>query len=117
MSLADRITSPAAIDTKAAPEPASGTQATSVDTKKSWADELASPTGSTPVGGEGSNLLDAQLDGGAMFNGSGFEEADYEVELNLDQIQQDQSADNPLFGGNKGFPDLIQCVASFCTSA
>lgn len=107
-SLADRITSPpaAAADSKT-PAPTSGTTGNPLDTtKRSWADDLASPTGTAPPAD--SNLDDAQVDGSVIDrNGSKLEEGDYEVEISLSELQKDASSDNPLFSLNKSFDSLI----------
>lgn len=111
MSLADRITAPATTEPTVTPKSIDTTK----ETAKSWADELASPTGPAPVAATPENpenptdIEESQVDGGAI-NGSGFEEGDYEVEISLEALQEDQSADNPLFGMNKSFPDLLQYI-------
>lgn len=115
MSLADRITSPTAdAPTANAPETNSGTPAIVTDAKKSWADELASPTGTTPAApatqaAMGSTVEESQLDGfSADMGGSSLEEGDYEVEINLTELQQDASANNPLYSGGKTFENLLK---------
>lgn len=80
----------------------SGTPAASADqAKSSWADELASPTGP-----QKSDLDNAQLDGAV--GGTGLEEPEYEVEISLKDLQQDPSADNPLYSGKMTFDQLIK---------
>lgn len=80
----------------------SGTPAASADqAKSSWADELASS-----IGPQKSDLDDAQLDGAV--GGTGLEEPEYEVEISLKDLQQDPSADNPLYSGKMTFDQLIK---------
>lgn len=92
-SLADRITKPL--------DAASTAFTPAVST--SWADEVASPIGpATPMAE--SSLADAQTDGaGEQLGGSGLHDAQYEVEVKLSELQQDEN--NPLYSV-QSFSDL-----------
>lgn len=64
----------------------------------SWADEVASPTGQTPTVAAPSlnSVPNSQLDGAAEDQGgSGLHDTDYEVEVKLSDLQNQQ--DNPLY--------------------
>jgi ATP-dependent RNA helicase DDX19/DBP5 len=99
-SLADRITqpTPALNGSSAALSPS----AEPVDTKThtSWADEVASPT----AGDDKTGQIGGQLDGVSREqNGSGFTDAQYEVQVKLSDIQG--QTDSPLYSINT-FEDL-----------
>jgi ATP-dependent RNA helicase DDX19/DBP5 len=111
-SLADRISKPvSAADTSASATPSA---------KKSWADEVASPT----AGDSSNGIPAAQTDGATVEQGGGSElhDAQYEVEVKLSDIQSDTNS--PLYSINS-FEQLGMyvyrqviglCCANICCS-
>ena len=75
--------------------PSATTAQSSSESKPSWADEVASPTGEKPS----NPLEEAQVDGTVEpLGGSGLHDAQYEVEVKLSDIQGDESS--PLYSIN-----------------
>lgn len=90
MSLADRVTRPALDANTASFQPGATT---------SWADEVSSPTGATPVAKQSpSSLGAAQTDGQVeLLGGSGMANVDDEGEVEIIYSEQQKSSD-PNYG-------------------
>jgi ATP-dependent RNA helicase DDX19/DBP5 len=85
-SLADRITMPAATPAAAGATPSA----------PRWSDEVASPTAPGASEEGESSLAAAQLDGQVEpLNGSGLHDGQYDVEVKLSHIQNDETS--PLY--------------------
>lgn len=112
MSLADRITKPAAasLDGASAPFTPSSSTTANAAASTSWADEVASPTGSSPEMKGTSSLGQAQVDGACPVDpnsGSALAEGAYEVEVTYNKTLGELQAEaaNPLYSV-KSFEEL-----------